>query len=41
MATDFRTTAVGTPAIDKGKLDPKAAIEKMENELEEMAASLR
>lgn len=41
MATDFRTTAVGTSEVDISKLDPKAAIEKMENELREMAASLR
>jgi hypothetical protein len=41
MATDYRTTAVGTPGVDISKLEPKAAIEKMENELREMAASLR
>jgi len=41
MATDFRTTAVGTLGVDISKLDPNAAIEKMENELREMAESLR
>jgi hypothetical protein len=41
MATDFRSTTVGTPGVDISKHDTKAAIEKMENELREMAASLR
>jgi len=41
MANEFRTTATGTPAVDISKLDPKTAIEKMEDELREMAASLR
>ena len=41
MATDSRKTAVGTPGTDINTLDPQAAIEKMENELREMAASLR
>ena len=41
MATEFRTTAAGTPGVDISKLDPKAAIQKMEDELREMAASLR
>ena len=41
MATDLRKTTLGTAGADISKLDPKAAIEKMEDELREMAASLR
>jgi hypothetical protein len=40
MATDYRPTVVGAPAQGK-KVDPRTAIEKMENELAEMAVSIR
>ena len=40
MATEYRPTVVGTPEEGK-KVDPRTAIEKMENELAEMAVSMR
>jgi recombinational DNA repair ATPase RecF len=40
MATEYRPTVVGTPAEGK-KVDSQTAIKKMENELAEMAVSMR
>ncbi|MFZ0241683.1 MAG: hypothetical protein WAL90_08560 [Desulfobacterales bacterium] len=41
MATEFRPEVLGDRDMKGKSVDPEAAIEKMENELKEMARSLR
>ncbi|MFZ0134892.1 MAG: hypothetical protein WAK95_20315 [Desulfobacterales bacterium] len=41
MATEFRPEVLGVRDMKGKPVDPEAAIEKMENELKEMARSLR
>lgn len=41
MPTEYRRDMLGSPTQRPRKVDAEAAIEKMENELKEMAATLR
>ncbi len=41
MTTEFRPDVLGRPGIDLKDVDPAAAIKMMEDELTEMARSLR
>ncbi|MFZ0612774.1 MAG: hypothetical protein WAM73_11090 [Desulfobacterales bacterium] len=41
MATEYRPEVIGDRDLKGKPVDPEAAIEKMENELKEMARSLR
>lgn len=41
MTTDYRPDVLGSPGSDVNSVDPKIAIEKMEDELKEMARSMR
>lgn len=41
MATEYRPNVLGATDTDAKNIDPKAAIQNMETELQEMAASLR
>ena len=41
MATEYRPDVLGTPGMDVKSVDPKVAIEKMEDELKETAHSMR
>ena len=41
MPTEYRPEMLGSPTKRPRKVDAAAAIEKMENELKEMAATLR
>ena len=41
MATEYRPDVLGSPGADVKSMDPEVAIKKMEDELKEMAQSLR
>lgn len=41
MTTEFRPDVLGTPAVDVKTMDPAVAVKKMEDDLKEMARSLR
>jgi hypothetical protein len=41
MTTEYRPDVLATPEMDVKSVDPKVAIEKMEDDLKEMAHSMR
>ena len=41
MSTEYRPDVLGSPGADVKSMDPEVAIKKMEDELKEMAQSLR